>query len=80
MDAETRWSRWRRYAAAVAVVVLGAAMWAGVALGGGAAGAGKDRGGAAKAAKHAKSTRVQTRMHGDGECPFAHGGGAAAQV
>jgi len=80
MDAETRWSRWRRRAAAMVVVVAGAALWAGIAFGGGAAGAGKDRGGAAKVAKHAKAKRVQARVHGDGQCPFAHDGGAAVQV
>jgi hypothetical protein len=80
MNAETRSSTWRRRAAAVAVVCAGAAVWAGVAFGGGAGSAGKDRGDAAKAAKRSHATRVHARAHGDGQCPFAHDGGAATQV
>ena len=86
MDAETRSSRWRRDAAAVAVVVAGAAVWAGVAFGGGAAGTANDRGGAAKAPRAAKAAKrahvahVQVRAHHDGQCPFADGGGASAQL
>src|SRR3954451_2414206 len=85
MNAETRSSTWRRRAAAVAVGLAGAALWAGVAFGGGAGSAANDRGGAgkapkaAKAAKRAHVARVQTRAH-DGECPFAHDGGASAQL
>ena len=45
MDAETRWTRWRRRVTAMTVVFAGAALWAGIAFGGPAAGAGKDRGG-----------------------------------
>ena len=80
MDAETRWTRWRRRVTAMTVVFAGAALWAGIAFGGPAAGAGKDRGGAARVAKHAKAKRVQSPLHGDGQCPFAHDGGASVQV